>query len=183
MANRRKFDYEKRKSIIVREALKGKSKREIAKVCEEEGVKCHYNTVQQVMNNDDVQKVLKKSYYRMAGAVTKSVDNIIKAADAFDKKQMSEDKKISWEANKLIAQAHGLLPSNTQSIVHQTYIANQTNNVIPPIIAELAAKHFGGMIKVNAMGTNPQIDNIIEVEDERYTKAPSEVSGAGQDHG
>lgn len=179
MANRRKFDYEKRKSIIVREALKGKSKREIAKVCEEEGVKCHYNTVQQVMNNDDVQKVLKKSYYRMAGAVTTSVNNIIKAANAFDKKQETDDKKISWEANKLIAQAHGLLPTNTQSIVHQTYIANQTNNVIPPIIAELAAKHFGGMIKVNDI--NQETMEVIEYEG--YEEAPSEVSGAGQDNG
>lgn len=176
MANRRKFDYEKRKAIIIKEALKGRTVKDITKACKEQGVICSPSTVYQVMNKDEVQKIIKRAYYRMASSVPKAVDNIVKAADAFDVKQESEDKKISWEANKLIAQSHGLLPTSTQSVVHQTYIQHQTNTVIPPVIAELAAKHFGGMINIT-----PNTPN--EVRDEGRKEAPPQIAGAGYDNG
>lgn len=131
---------------IVKERVAGKSVSEIAK-----GVGLTVGGVSKVLNRDDIRKMLEREYLRLANAVPEVTENIINSAKSFSKEQESDDKKISWEANKLIAQAHGLLPTSSQSVVHQTFINNQVNQIIPPVIAELAAKHFGGMVNMTSV--------------------------------
>jgi hypothetical protein len=131
---------------IVKEILEGKSDSEIAK-----GVGLTVSGVRKVRNRDDIRKMLEREYLKMANAVPAVTDKIIGAAESFSKEQESDDKKISWEANKLIAQAHGIIPTSSQSVVHQTFINNQVNQVIPPVIAELAAKHFGGLVNMTSV--------------------------------
>lgn len=135
--------------LIVKKRLEGKSIKEIAKeVSLETGKKVLPQVVDYTLNRDDIQGMLDRQYCKMASALPEATDNIINAAKDFSKEQESEDKKISWEASKLIAQAHGLLPTSNQSVIHQTYINQQNNTIIPPVIAELAAKHFGGFANI-----------------------------------
>jgi len=145
---------------VAKKAVQGKSPKQISKEIEKEtGKALSVNSVRNVLAKDEIKEVLEKAYCKLASAVPKVTDNIIEAAESFE--PGDESQKISWEANKLIAQAHGLLPTSQQSIVHQTYINTQVNNIIPPVIAELAAKHFGGMINLNRV-----IDlEVKEVED------------------
>lgn len=146
-----------RNLAVAKKAIQGKSVGQISKEIEKEtGRALSPNAVRNVLAKDEIKEVLEKAYCKLASAVPKVTDNIIGAAEAFE--PGDETQKISWEANKLIAQAHGLLPTSQQSIVHQTYINTQVNNLIPPVIAELAAKHFGGMINLNK-----RID-VIDVE-------------------
>jgi DNA-directed RNA polymerase specialized sigma24 family protein len=142
---------------IVKEILAGKTDSEIAK-----GVGLTVSGVRKVRNRDDIRKMLEKEYLKMASAVPVATEKIINAAQEFSKDQESEDKKISWEANKLIAQAHGLLPTSSQSVVHQTYINNQVNTIIPPVIAELAAKHFVGLVNMASVKDGEK--EVFEIE-------------------
>jgi hypothetical protein len=144
---------------IVKEILEGKSDSEIAK-----GVGLTVSGVRKVRNRDDIRKMLEREYLKMANAVPAVTDKIIGAAESFSKEQESDDKKISWEANKLIAQAHGLLPTSSQSVVHQTFINNQVNQVIPAVIAELAAKHFGGLVNMTSVKALEGNKEVFEID-------------------
>lgn len=138
-----------RDNLIVKKRLEAKSQRAIAaEVTAETGKRTTQHTVCNVLRREDISAMLEHEYCRLAAAVPKVTENIINAAHDFDTSQGADDKRISWEANKLIAQAHGIIPTAQQSIVHQTYINNQVNTIIPPVIAELAAKHFGGMVNI-----------------------------------
>jgi len=149
----------KRDVLIVKKKLEGKNYKEIAKeVSDETGKKVLPSVVSYTLDREDIQGMLDRQYCKMASALPEATDNIINAAKGFSKEQETEDKKISWEASKLIAQAHGLLPTSNQSVIHQTYINNQHNTIIPPVIAELAAKHFGGFAN---------IPNTIDIEREQ----------------
>lgn len=135
--------------LIAKKRLEGKSVKEISKeVSLETGKKVLPQVVNYTLNREDIQGMLDRQYCKMASALPVATENIITAAQDFSKEQESEDKKISWEASKLIAQAHGLLPTSNQSVIHQTYINQQNNTIIPPVIAELAAKHFGGFANI-----------------------------------
>lgn len=135
--------------LIAKKRLEGKSVKEISKeVSAETGKKVKAEVVSYTLNREDIQGMLDRQYCKMASALPVATENIINAAQDFSKEQESEDKKISWEASKLIAQAHGLLPTSNQSVIHQTYINQQNNTIIPPVIAELAAKHFGGFANI-----------------------------------
>lgn len=153
-----------RDNLIVKKRLEAKSQRAIAaEVTKEIGHRVSQQTVDKVLKREDISAMLEQEYCRLAAAVPKVTQNIITAAENLDTSQGADDKRISWEANKLIAQAHGIIPTAQQSVVHQTYINNQINTVIPPVIAELAAKHFGGM--VNIKNRLDQLE-VIEVENE-----------------
>ena len=143
---------------IVAKRLGGNSMKKIADQLRAEGGRGSLRTVNRVLKRDDVKALIDLEYLRMAAVVPSATDNVIAAALSLTSDLPLDDteKKIAWEANKLIMQAHGLLPSNHISIVHQTYIANQTTNLIPPFIAELAKRHFG------AVGGG--IENAIDVE-------------------
>jgi hypothetical protein len=147
---------------LAEDRLNGMSNKEIAK---KHGLSA--SRVEKVLSKEEVVAMLDRAYLKMATAVPEVTNNIIEAALDFRKKRdadgeerTSEDKKISWEANKLIAQAHGMLPTSSQSVVHNTFINQQTNNVIPPVIAELAAKHFGGFVNIPK-----QIPEVIDVQE------------------
>jgi hypothetical protein len=131
---------------IVKERVAGKGITEIGKK-----VGLTSGGVSKVLNRDDIRRMLEREYLKMASAVPVATENIINAAESFGTDQEPDDKKISWEANKLIAQAHGIIPTSSQSVVHQTFINNQVNQVIPPVIAELAAKHFGGLVNMTSV--------------------------------
>lgn len=106
-------------------------------------------SVQKVLERDEVKALIEKQYLKLAAMLPEVTDRIIKVSQKLDDSDIErEDKSMSWEANKLIAQSHGLLPSANQSVVHQTFIGQQNNVVVPPIIAELMAKHFGGIIDI-----------------------------------
>lgn len=138
-----------RDRLIVQKTIEGKTAKEISEECTKElGKPVSSAVVAQVRNRDDIQGMLDREYCKLASALPKATDNIINATNNFSSGQTSEDKKISWEASKLVAQAHGLLPTSNQSVIHQTYINQQNNTVIPPVIAELAAKHFGGFANI-----------------------------------
>ncbi len=159
-----------RNLLIAKKHIEGKSHPTIAKeISKITGKEIKPQTVMRILQKDEIKAVLEKAYCKLAAAVPKVTDNIIDAAESFTP-GTDEDNKIAWEANKLIAQAHGLVPTAQQSIVHQTYIQNQTNNLIPPVIAELAMKHFGGMINLN---------NIIEMKED--AEKESFVNGENND--
>jgi len=162
-----------RDRLIVKKRLEGKSQRQIAKeVAAETGRRLDQQTVFAVLHREDIQAMLEKEYCRLASAVPQVTSNIIDAALAFDVKQDRTIKSVPWEANKLIAQAHGIIPTTHQSIVHQTF-NTQINNLVPPIIAELAAKHFGGML--NLQSKMDAVDAIpIGTEDENASSEGKE---------
>lgn len=135
------------KAIAVKK-LQGKSIPKITKEISKEFKPISKSRIITLLNGDDMKKMLEEESLKLASAVPDVTSNIVNAATSFNSDLSPEDKKISWEANKLIAQAHGLLPTSSQSIVHQTYI-NQTNNIIPPVIAELMKKHFGNMVAMD----------------------------------
>lgn len=156
-----------RNTIIVKKRIQGKSTRVIAEELTKIGHPICASQVHNILKKDEIKAMLEKEYCRLATAVPKVTQNIINAANDFSKEQESDDKKISWEANKLIAQAHGMLPTSSQSIVHQTYIQNQVNTIIPPVIAELAAKHFGGFINMQNKAIEHEQSNIIDIAEEK----------------
>ena len=154
-----------RDRLIISKRVKGKNMTKIAEeITEETGEKISFSGVRAILRRDDIKGMLDREYCKLASVVPEATDNIIKAARDFNKYdeitnsegkrefkkivQKPEDKKISWEANKLIAQAHGIIPTANQSIVHQTFINQQNNTIIPPVIAELAQKHFGGFVNI-----------------------------------
>ena len=145
---------------IVKDRVAGKKVSEIARE-----VGLTPAGVSKVLNRDDIRKMLEREYLKLANAVPEVTEKIIGAASEFSKDQESDDKKISWEANKLIAQAHGLLPTSSQSVVHQTFINNQVNQIIPPVIAELAAKHFGGFVNMKSVKElDSQEKEVFEID-------------------
>lgn len=135
-----------RDAYIIEGIVNGKGPVQITRELNASGYPITHSRVSQIKSRPDIVLMIKECYERLASVVPDATDRIIKAAGQFSTDQAGDDKKISWEANKLIAQAHGLLPAASQSIVHQTYIQNQTTNVIPPVIDALLTKHFGGMI-------------------------------------
>jgi len=149
----------KRDTSIVKKRLEGKSARQIAEEMTQEGRKITPNWVYSILKKEEVKEMLEREYCKLASVVPKVTENIIEAAAAFAP-GTDENNKISWEANKLIAQAHGLVPTSQQSIVHQTYINTQVNNVVPDVIRQLAAKHFAGMVNFSSMSST-QIDNNV----------------------
>lgn len=167
---KRKTSYAKknnqRYTEIVKKRVAGKSMRAISREMTKSGKPVSFSGVKLILSRDDVKQMLEKQYLKLASSVECATDNIIKAATDFKKGQLIEDKKISWEANKLIAQAHGLLPTANQSVVHQTFINNQYNTIIPPVIAELAAKHFGGMVNMTSVKAldAPEEKEVFEID-------------------
>lgn len=135
------------KELVVAEgALAGKSQEKIAKYATEKlGLKMSHDTVREILSRENVQKIIEEQHSRLIAVLPKATDNIINAVNSFDKKQDLEDKKISWEATKRVSESAGTLSAN-QSVVHQTFIQQQNNVVIPPVIAKLMEKHFGGII-------------------------------------
>lgn len=142
-----------KQAVIVQKRLettptgKPKSYRQISKELKEEhGLEVGDVAIRNTLRKDNVQEIINKEYIRLADVIPRAVDNIINATYKFKigGNLSKEDKSITWEATKLVAQSHGLLPTTNQSIVHQTLI-NQTNNAMPPMIAELLKKHFGGV--------------------------------------
>lgn len=154
-----------RDRLVVKKHLQGKSQRQIAReVAEETGKTMDAARVFKTLHREDIQKMLEGEYCRLASVVPAVTNNIIDAALDFNVKIDRDTKSVPWEANKLIAQAHGILPTSHQSVVHQTF-NTQINNLVPPIIAELAAKHFGGML--NLQSKMDAVDAIpIGTEDE-----------------
>lgn len=159
-----------RDSLIVQKRLMGKSANAIVKELKEEtGDVLSKQGVYYVLKKEEISKMLEREYCKIASSVPRVTDNIINAATSFSKDQQRDDKQISWEANKLIAQAHGIIPTANQSVVHQTYIQHQTNNIVPQVIADLAAKYFGEAINVPSRIIDC-VEEHKETEDDESTK-------------
>jgi hypothetical protein len=141
-----KADYLKaRNAEIAKMKVKGKKNPEIAKT-----FGLTVKGLDKVLSREEVREILNRSYNKIVSEIEAVTDRVILVAKQLDKKVINpDDKKMSWDANKLILQSHGLLPTQHQSLVHQTFINRQTN-IIPPFISELAKKHFGEIIDIGA---------------------------------
>jgi hypothetical protein len=103
--------------------------------------------VNKILSKKEVNEIIDAQYSKMVKALPVATENIIYAASTFRKKGLdSDDKRIAWDATKEIAKSFGTISANTQSVVHQTFIEHQNNVIIPPIIADLMKKHYGGII-------------------------------------
>lgn len=154
---------------IAEKSLEGKSNVQISQEMAKTGCKISPESVSKILRKDEIKQMIEEQYAIIASTLPKATKNIINAVNSFSTDQHKDDKQISWEASKLVAQAHGVLPSAQTSIVHQTYIQNQTNNVIPAVIAELAQKHFGGLINLQSSLDNQehnQEQKLIEIRNE-----------------
>jgi predicted XRE-type DNA-binding protein len=125
--------------LITGQLAQGIPQREIAK---EFGVSQQYVSV--VNNKDEARDIINSAHQRLVTkTLSKAVDNLDYAVQSYRKTKSKQLKDHGYKASEKVLESMGLLTSHAQSIVHQTYIQQQTN-VINPIINELINKHFEG---------------------------------------
>jgi hypothetical protein len=135
--------------VIAEGALNGLNNTQLAEYASKKlGQTITTKHVKELMSRETVQTIIDSQYQRIVGILDKATDNIISAVTSYSPKQDADAKKISWEATKEVSRSLGTLAAPTQSVVHNTFINQQHNTVIPPVIAELMAKHFGNIIDV-----------------------------------
>jgi len=106
-------------------------------------------TVKAILKREDVQKILNDACTAIAAEIPKTVKRHIRLANMLEKDYLNKEYlTVAYDANKTMLQSTGVLASAAQSIVHQTFIQQQTNNIIPPVIAQLLQKHYGNTIDV-----------------------------------
>ena len=138
-----------RDALVVKKRLEGKNQREIAhEVSQELGEPLVHQTVSVILNRDDIRPIMEAQYLKIIGVLPEVTDRIIAKSRALDKRLDDKiNQPICWEANKLLAQTGGTMIAPNQTNIHATFI-NQTNNAIPPVIADLMKKYFGDIIDV-----------------------------------
>jgi hypothetical protein len=119
-----------------------------------------------LLKTDAAIEIMQACHAELIRSVPKAVGNIVVAVDDFTKAYSEGNKVragIAWEATKLVTQIPGLTPSNQTSIVHQTFINNQTN-VLDPTIAALIKEHLSGYI--NSIEIEAEPVKAIEITEE-----------------
>jgi len=139
----------RRDTAIMEKRLEGKPLRKIAQeITQETGEPITYQGVSKVLHRDDIKPIMEAQYLKIIGVLPEVTDRIIAKSRALDKRMDDKvNQTICWEANKLLAQTGGTMIAPNQTNIHATFIT-QTNNVIPPMIADLMAKYFGDIIDV-----------------------------------
>lgn len=97
-----------------------------------------------ISSRDDIKDIINRAHERIiTSTLTKAVDNIDHLVTGYKTTKDKQEKDHGYKATEKVLEAAGLLSSHSQSIVHQTYI-NQQTNVMNPIINELITKHLDG---------------------------------------
>jgi hypothetical protein len=130
--------------VIAQKKIQGKTSACIARELD-----MPVTTVKAILNREEVQAIINNAYSDMVNEVPNVVARTKRIAAHLDSEVLIPGMMaISWDANKSILQSTGIFAGNNQSIVHNTFINQQNNSIIPPLIAELMAKHFGGVIDI-----------------------------------
>ncbi len=109
---------------------------------------CH-TTISRFSRKEDVQKLIEEETHNLLEVVPDAVENIkalvreMKSIPKTDHKR----RELSYKASQKVLESAGIMntPSASQTVVN---IVNRQENLIPPIITELARKHFGGIIDI-----------------------------------
>lgn len=132
-------EHSERNVLIAKRYAEGATQREIAS---------EFNITQQevshITRKPAMQDIIRRAHERFItntlDVAVENIDYVVKGYKGTDDKQLRDH---GYDASKKVLEAAGLLSSHAQSIVHQTYIAQQTN-VMNPLINDLINKHFGG---------------------------------------
>jgi hypothetical protein len=125
--------------------VKGKTHAEIGKAVD----RCR-DTVGRILKTEEARDILQACHAEIVRKAPAAVRNIIQAVDGFDEAYKAGDKVktgISWDATKLVTSIPGLTPTSTPSIIHQTFI-NQQTNILDPMISNLIARHLSDVVDI-----------------------------------
>lgn len=125
--------------------------------------------VSHIVRKPAMQDIIRRAHERfITNTLNDAVENIDYVVKGY---KSSKDKQLrdhGYDASKKVLEAAGLLSSHAQSVVHQTYIAQQTN-VTNPIIDELITKHLSGYALEKPVWEleSPPIDVEVEKKEEK----------------
>ena len=128
-----------RNILIARRVAEGVPQKDIAR---------EFNISQQevsyIARKPAMQDIIRRAHERLItntlNDAVENIDHVVKSYKTSKDKQLRDH---GYDASKKVLEAAGLLSSHAQSVVHQTYIAQQTN-VTNPLIDELISKHLEG---------------------------------------
>ena len=125
--------------LVATRLAEGVPQREIAA---EAGVSQQY--VSCLKRRDDIKVIIEKAHEKLIksslGASVENIDHVVKN---YRTTTDEAEKEHGFKASVKVLEAAGLLSSHSQSVVHQTYI-NQQTNVTNPVIDALISKHLAG---------------------------------------
>lgn len=137
-----KLDTPHLKKEVAKRLATGESKSSIARDYD-----LNHSSVSRFANRSDIQELIKLETMNLLDAVPDAVANIknlvrdMKTTPRDDHKS----RELSYKASQKVLESAGILntPTGSQTVVN---IINKQENIIPPIIEELARRHFGGLI-------------------------------------
>ena len=146
-----KLDTPHIKKEVAKRLATGESQINIAR-----GYNLNHSSVSRFANRSDVQELIKQETLNLLDAVPDAVENIKSLVRAMKtiRKDDHKNRELSYKASQKVLESAGIMNTATgsQTVVN---IINKQENIIPPIIEELARRHFGGLILDK---TAPKID-------------------------
>jgi transcriptional regulator len=127
--------------LIASRLAKGDNQKSIAKEFD-----LSQQHISYISQKDHIREIVERAHERLINStLSKAVENLDYLVDGYKTTGDKQEKEHGYKATEKVLEAAGLLSSHAQSIVHQTYIAQQTN-ITNPLIDELINKHFGGKV-------------------------------------
>ncbi len=109
---------------------------------------CH-TTISRFSRKEDVQRLIAEETRNLLEVVPDAVENIKSLVKEMKNIPDKDHKRreLSYKASQKVLESAGIMntPMASQTVVN---IINRQENIIPPIIVELARKHFGGIIDI-----------------------------------
>ena len=150
----------KRDAFVAGKLVEGVAQRKIAKE-----VGLTQQAVSYIANKDNVREIVERAHSKLINStLSTAVANIDFAVNSYQKTKDSQLKEHGYKASEKVLEAAGLLSSHAQSIVHQTYI-NQQTNVMNPVINDLISKHFEGYVLPKPVWEEDVIEAVTETKE------------------
>jgi len=138
------------KREVARRLATGESQSSVAK---DMGV-CH-TTISRFSRKEDVRRLIEEETVNLLEVIPDAVENMKTLVREMKDIPKTEHKRreLSYKATQKVLESAGITsaPTTSQTVVS---IVNKQNNFIPPVILELAKKHFGDLVDIPTTETD-----------------------------
>lgn len=113
-------------------------------------LKTSYMQISRHIHNEDLVRLVQEESKRMMMSLPAAVDSVEQLVQELSTKETrmlmeDTDKKIAANFATQVLKSAGLVPGDSMSVHIQNTFNTQVNQIVPPIVAELLAKHLGGL--------------------------------------
>ena len=150
-----KLDTPHIKTEVVKRLAVGESQSSISK-----DVGLHRSQISRFANREDIKRLVEQEQIRLLDALPDAVNNTKKLVKEMNKlpKRDVNNRKLSWEASKVIMEAGGVIPTSRISHTLVNIYQQNFNQFIPPIIQELLDKRNEELNRLANQNINIQKD-------------------------